>query len=495
MVFYRKYRSQRIADLDLESVRKKMTSLLQSREIPHALLFTGPKGLGKTSSARILAKAVNCERNRELKKNSDKSSDKKKSDDSKSITKFFGIEPCNECQACISITNGSNLDVIEIDAASNRGIDEIRTLRERIKFAPSHLSKKVYIIDEVHMLTNEAFNALLKTLEEPPNHVIFILCTTEAERLPATITSRLFQIHFEKPTLQEIIHSLNRVVEGEKLMLDEEVYGEIAKLANGAFRDAHKILEELSLAMPDKHITSEIFQQTFKNWTTDAQIVRLLSEIQTKNSTEALKTIEELAARGVDFKIFTQRVVELLRLEMMRKLQREEMLLTFSLSELKELVEKFNNAYKEIALSVLPQIPLELAVIELTMTEDVKMVEKKVIGEDKGIASDSVPTERKIKPHLRQNQPVTSDSHTTASTDTKDLLYQVIDGIKKDNFTVAGILRSCKILDLNGSTMSIVAPFKFHKEKLEDVKTLRSIEAISSKILQREIKVEIRIAN
>src|SRR5690348_2704670 len=136
MVYYRKYRPQNISDLDLSAVREKLSSILSAKELPHAFLFTGPKGLGKTSSARILAKAINCENKK-------------------------GIEPCNKCDACVSITNGSNIDVLEIDAASNRGIDEIRDLRDKIKYAPASLPRKVYIIDEVHMLTTDAFNALL----------------------------------------------------------------------------------------------------------------------------------------------------------------------------------------------------------------------------------------------------------------------------------------------------------------------------------------------
>src|SRR5579884_4048056 len=189
MVFYRKYRSQTINDLDSTAVRETLLRILQKpQSIPHAFLFTGPKGLGKTSTARIVAKVVNC-------------------------TARHGpqpasrIEPCNECSQCTSITNGTNLDVFEIDAASNRGIDEIRDLKEKIRLSPVAAKKKVYIIDEVHMLTTEAFNALLKTLEEPPSHAMFILCTTEQHKVPATILSRCFHIGFSKATPDELVRS------------------------------------------------------------------------------------------------------------------------------------------------------------------------------------------------------------------------------------------------------------------------------------------------
>src|SRR3989344_2078517 len=168
MVFYRKYRPQTIEELDSEVVRDKLTNILSRPSSFHALLFTGPKGLGKTSAARIVAKVVNCE-----KLNQKQTAKSRK----------LSVEPCNKCDQCVSITNGTNIDVLEIDGASNRGIDEIRDLREKIRLSPFQALKKVYIIDEVHMLTTEAFNALLKTLEEHPNPVIFILCTTDPQKV------------------------------------------------------------------------------------------------------------------------------------------------------------------------------------------------------------------------------------------------------------------------------------------------------------------------
>ena len=184
MVFYRKYRPQKIDELDNQSVRESLYSIFSKGNFPHAFLFTGPKGLGKTSTARIVAKAINCEKHKDL----------------EGIRSEKEIEPCNKCEQCLSITNGNNLDIFEIDGASNRGIDEIRDLKEKIKLAPFKASKKVYIIDEVHMLTTEAFNALLKTLEEPPSHAVFILCTTEPHKVPATIVSRCLRINFTRAT-------------------------------------------------------------------------------------------------------------------------------------------------------------------------------------------------------------------------------------------------------------------------------------------------------
>ena len=198
MVFYLKYRPQKIEDLDSLEVKERLSKVLSSKSLPHAFLFTGPKGLGKTSTARIVAKSINCEK------------------------KGTGSEPCNKCESCKSITDGTNLDVIEIDGASNRGIDEIRDLREKIRLTPASSPKKIYIIDEVHMLTTEAFNALLKTLEEPPAHVVFILCTTEPQKVPPTIISRCFHVIFKRASETELMSSFNRIVKGEGLNIDKE---------------------------------------------------------------------------------------------------------------------------------------------------------------------------------------------------------------------------------------------------------------------------------
>ena len=220
MTLYLKYRSQILDELDLQNVRESLKKIVAAKKIPHAFLFSGPKGTGKTSAARILAKVVNCEK-----------------------PQSWG-EPCNNCYQCLSINKGDNLDCIEIDAASHRGIDDIRILRDGVKLVPAKAKIKIYIIDEAHMLTTEASNALLKTLEEPPKHVMFILATTNPEKLIDTIRSRCTQINFRKATSSEIIRSLKRVIKGEKLKTDENSLSIIASVSDGSFRDAIKILEQ-----------------------------------------------------------------------------------------------------------------------------------------------------------------------------------------------------------------------------------------------------------
>src|SRR3990167_10708590 len=223
MTFYLKYRPQKLEELDSQGVRESLEKVVSSGKIPHALLFAGPKGTGKTSAARIIAKIANCEKNEKKLK-----------------------EPCDKCEQCKSIAKGSNIDVIELDAASHRGIEDVRALRDAVKLAPALGRKKVYIIDEAHMLTLEAANALLKTLEEPPSHVLFVLATTLPEKLPDTIRSRCTLIAFRKAVPQEVISSLDKAVLGEKLDIEDQALEEIAKRVDGSFREAHKILEQLS---------------------------------------------------------------------------------------------------------------------------------------------------------------------------------------------------------------------------------------------------------
>src|SRR5260221_12096934 len=283
MVYYLKYRPQTIKDLDSEKLRETLSAVLQRKDTFHAFLFTGPKGLGKTSTARIVAKVVNCEHPK-------------------------NGEPDNSCDQCISITNGTNIDVLEIDGASNRGIDEIRELRDRVNLAPSRAKKKIYIIDEVHMLTNEAFNALLKTIEEPPSHVMFVFCTTEPHKVPATIISRCFHVQFPRATDTDIVHSLERIVTGEKLIVEQDVLQEIAKMADGSFRDASKILEEVVLRVGEKKITTQLLEQEFSTANIQLSIKSLLEVLMKKDTKESLEIIQKVVEQGTDMKYFVAQI-------------------------------------------------------------------------------------------------------------------------------------------------------------------------------------------
>ncbi len=486
MVFYRKYRPQTIAELDLTIVRDKFTHLLNSDDLPHAFLFTGPKGLGKTSSARILAKAINCKS--KLKSENEELKNKSEKDNSQSSTlnSQLGIEPCNACDICEAITKGSHVDVLEIDAASNRGIDEIRELRERIKFSPAQLKRKIYIIDEVHMLTTEAFNALLKTLEEPPNHVVFILCTTEEWKIPTTITSRTFHVRFEKPNKEELVRSLKRIVEGENLQIDEEVIEQIYALSDGAFRNAAKTLEELAFHAQRKKITANTLEEVFKTGSTDQHVSALLTSIAVHDASSALQIIQKIAEGGVDFKIVYEKLVNLLHDQLLIKsnLAKGVEVSDLSITQIKRLLELLNVSYGQLRFSVLAQLPLEIALLEY-LTENTQDISVQNV---KAVVSVAKGTEIVA-------EPVTETVHTKSSTDDNHMLGKLIDTVKKENHSVAGILRGCTIVEVKKGVMTIGSKFKFHGERLSDPTVKKLLEKCATEILGDATKVEITIVS
>ena len=234
IVFARKYRPQNFDDIEGQShITTTLKNAISQGRVAHAYLFAGPRGVGKTTTARILAKALNCE-------------------------KGPTVKPCNSCRLCEEITQGSSLDILEIDGASNRGIDEIRNLRENVKFAPSKGSFKIYIIDEVHMLTSEAFNALLKTLEEPPKHVKFIFATTQVYKVPPTILSRCQRFDFRRISAKDIFKNLKMIIKAEKLSVDDDVLSLIAKCSDGSLRDGQVILDQIVSSVKGKVSLSEV---------------------------------------------------------------------------------------------------------------------------------------------------------------------------------------------------------------------------------------------
>jgi len=276
LVLARKYRPQNFEELVGQAhITELLRKSIESGRIAHAFLFCGPRGIGKTSCARILAKSLNCQNGPTLK-------------------------PCGLCPACQEITNGNSFDVLEIDGASNRGIDEIRTIRENVKFAPSYGRYKIYIVDEVHMLTSDAFNALLKTLEEPPEHVKFIFATTEVQKVPATILSRCQRFDFKRIQVEIIMANLKSICGKENLKANEEALFAIAKASQGSMRDALSILDQLS-ALNDKGIdAADVFSMLgmveleFLFDLTDALIAR--------NCVKALDVFNQVIERGKDIK-------------------------------------------------------------------------------------------------------------------------------------------------------------------------------------------------
>ena len=286
-VFYRKWRPQTLSEVvGQEPVTKTLRHAVESGKVAHAYLFCGPRGTGKTSMARILAKAVNCPNK-------------------------AGGEPCNACDICRSITEGRALDVIEIDAASNRGIDEIRSLREKANYAPSLARYKVYIIDEVHMLTEAACNALLKTLEEPPPHVIFVLATTEAHKVLTTIVSRCQRFNFHRLRQTEIMDKLKLICNKEKIHIEPASLELIARAATGSLRDAENILQQMIACYGNRIELDQIQAELGIGW--DSRVRELARCVISRDVAAGLRTVNSLNCDGVDLRQFNLGLVEYLR--------------------------------------------------------------------------------------------------------------------------------------------------------------------------------------
>ena len=329
MNLYLKYRPKTIDELDLSGVRKILSDIVKANKVAHAYLLTGPRGSGKTSTARVLARMVNCEKNGEK----------------------LG-EPCNKCSACQSILNSSAVDVIEIDAASNRGIDDIRELKEKIRLVPAILPKKVYIIDEVHMLTSEAFNALLKTLEEPPTHSLFILCTTEAHKVPETIMSRCSAIQFTRATPSEMQRSFKRVIEGEGVTAEDGALQYLSKAVDGSFRDGVKILDQV-ISHSRSVILSEIEQAV--SGSVGLTVEPIVGALSKKNVGESLKLLNELISNGVDLTYLLVSVMRGLRDKLLKgEVEIEMVKLIFSLDEVA----------RRLATSLDGELLIQVAIVE-----------------------------------------------------------------------------------------------------------------------------------
>jgi len=362
LALYRKYRPKTLDEIlgQETNVEILKNSAIQNK-IGHAYIFYGPRGTGKTTTARILAKILNCE-----KRHNDPEFQK------------LG-EPCNECQSCKAIDNNSSLDIIEIDAASNRGIDEIRNLKESISISPPGGKFKVYIIDEAHMLTGPAFNALLKTLEEPPRHAVFILATTEYEKLPPTITSRAQRFLFKKISKIKILEKLKNIAQNEKIDITDEALELIALSAEGSLRDAESILDQIS-GYPFK-IDLETAERLIGR--TALKVIEKLADLILKNNVkESLVYLKNLDAEGHNVALITKDLIHYLRRVLSLNLNPEleeilkeeftqeeinhikDMTKLVRVQDLIQFLKSLIRAYSEIKYSPFSFIPLEIALIE-----------------------------------------------------------------------------------------------------------------------------------
>lgn len=458
MTFYLKYRPQKLEDLDLDSVREELTKIVSSGNIPHALLFAGPKGTGKTSAARIIAKIVNCEKQ------------------GKKLT-----EPCGRCSQCKSISNGNNIDVIELDAASNRGIDDVRALRDTVKLAPASARKKVYIIDEAHMLTLEASNALLKTLEEPPEHVLFILATTNAEKLIETVRSRTTLIEFHKASPEETVRSLLSVVKGEKLKIDKETLFLISKVSGGSFRDAAKILEQLvsqKIKLEKESVEEYLLKKKAFN---EREFIGILAE---KDIKKAILSINDFVEKGVGVENIIDSVTAVLREGLLAKVgigSGEE--LNLSKEDLILLIELFTCARSQIALSPIEELPLEIAVVKWCgdgIEEKINEVDEEKDGK-KGEVKEKLP-EKKV-------EKIAQNLTTRLSEITDDVWKTILTRVRPINTSIEALLRAARPIGYDGNNLTLGVYYRFHKERLEEVSHRKVLEDVAASVMGCPIKV------
>lgn len=346
-MFYLDYRPKTISEIDTKQVRQTLSSMLGAKKIPHCVLLIGSKGLGKTSSARIIARAINCLNN-------------------SFAGKGTSFEPCNNCQICTSVSSSGNVDVVEMDAASNRKIDDIRALLEKVYFTPIVCRYKVYIIDEVHMLTTESFNALLKTLEEPPAQTIFILATTEYEKVPKTILSRSMHIAFPKAKAEDIVHMLKRIAASEKINISDEVLYAIANRSENSFRDGAKLLEQLSF---EKEYTIEKLNELVGISHAQFDLLRLLQEKKTKEALEAISTYSQ---HGGSCRTLIETYLTILHNILLEKAgisTDQKNTYDFSLVQITKLIRVLQEAYNASKYAPIESLPLEVAIVEYTSVQ------------------------------------------------------------------------------------------------------------------------------
>ena len=510
---YRKWRPRLWEQvIGQEHIVSTLKNAIKGGRVAHAYLFAGPRGTGKTTTARLLAKAVNC------------------------LEPDPAKRPCDQCEHCVAVNEGRFLDLIEIDAASNTSVDDVRDLRDKINFSPSQGQYKVYIIDEVHMLSTAAFNALLKTLEEPPAHAIFILATTEVHKIPATVLSRCQRHEFRRLPVADIVHTLKDMAKAEKVKVDEDALILIARQSTGSMRDAISLLDQL--ASTGEHITLAT-AQTVLGTATSQLVITLVDALQIRQAADGLAVIHRALDGGTDPRQFARQVVEYLRALLLIRMgsgdqveatpeQRAQMAKHASGMDpawLLESIHAFNAAAAETRGGWQPSLGLELALVE-SISPRPQVVETAVVNDAIKVPVAPTPAPAQPKPApARPPIPEPADVYEEAAPPTPAhkpavqtpppaparqpepepepaaasgaLTLQVIlsnwakirSGVKKQRSQTEGLLNSCKPISLKEGILTLGFASELLKSKMETRENLQTTCEVINQVCGSPVQI------
>ncbi len=477
---YRKYRPKGWSEVvGQEHVVQTLRNAIAADRVGHAYLFAGPRGTGKTTLARLLAKAVNC-----------------LADDPKK-------RPCNECENCKAVNENRFLDLIEIDAASNTSVDDVRELRDKINFSPSQGKFKIYIIDEVHMLSTAAFNALLKTLEEPPPHAIFVLATTEIHKIPATILSRCQRHEFRRVPVDEIVANLKQIVKAEALKADEEAILLIARQATGSMRDAQSLLDQL--ASTGTKITLQL-AQTVLGTATSQTVLDLIDSIRDGEPARGLDTIQHALDSGADPRSLARQIVDYLRGLMLIQLGngdqveaakdiKEKMALharSFSTADTLRLVKSFNNAAVDSRSGWQPSLALELALAEAMEHQPPAPPSNPGSKAVAGKRSETPVAPRPAKTETKAGQPQEAAIHISEVVKAWKDVRAVI---KPAHPAIEALLNSCKPMEVRGDELILGFQSETVRSLMDKPENLDATQRAISDVLGVNLKIKCAVTN